>query len=294
MFNKILVPLDGSEFSERALLYGRVLAKQLNSEIILLHVSHPEHKQYLHIQRLYLERMAEILTVQSKNIDGYDIKVSQYTEIGDPYENIISTVQKNNVDLILMTSVGYNFKASGMGSVTERVCRSLPVPVIILKPAFLTQNENKNIIIKNIFVPIDGSSLSRLALPWAEGLAKEFSTNVTIFQMAQLIRPNITTDTVEGIDFVKLSEVEERRVNSEMSELSNEIKQKGIKVNTMVIVGYDGASEIIEASKKSEAGIVVMSTHGRSGIGRWVYGSVAGKVMHQIEIPLLLINARTG
>jgi nucleotide-binding universal stress UspA family protein len=295
MFKKILVPLDGSEISEKALLYGRVLAKYLGSEIILFHSCIPEHKQYRHMHQLYLDRMSELLVEQSKSIDGIEIKVNTFIETGEPYENICNIVQENDIGLILMTSVGSsNVKATAMGTIAERICRTVPVPVMLIKPSFFLQNGNKDIAIKNIFIPMDGSNLSKLSLPWAEGLAQQLPAKITLFQMAQLIRPNITSDAIEGIDYTRLSEVEERRVNSEMAVLADEIKQKGINVTTMVTVGYDGASEIIEACKKTSADLLIMSTHGRSGLGRWVYGSVAGKVMHQIEIPLLLINARTG
>jgi nucleotide-binding universal stress UspA family protein len=247
------------------------------------------------MHQLYLDRLSEIVATNSKSPDGQKVKVSTFIETGEPYENICNIVKKSNIDMILMTSVGSSsLKATAMGSTTERICRAVPVPVLMIKPAFFSQNENKDVTIKNIFVPIDGSSLSLLALSCAEGLAKQLQAKITLFQMAQLIRPNITSDAIEGFDYTKLSEAEEHRVTDEMNKLADEIKQKGIEANTLVTVGYDGASEIIDACKKTSADLLVMSTHGRSGIGRWVYGSVAGKVMHQIEIPLLLINARTG
>ena len=224
VFSKILVPLDGSEFAEKALPYATVLAKKVSSEIVLFHVCIPEHKQYKHMHQLYLDRLSEIVATNSKSPDGQKVKVSAFIETGEPYENICNIVNKNNIDMILMTSVGSSsLKATAMGSTTERICRAVPVPVLMLKPAFFSQNENKDVTIRNIFVPMDGSSLSLLALPWAEGLAKQLQAKITLFQMAQLIRPNITSDAIEGFDYTKLSEAEEHRVTDEMNKLADEI-----------------------------------------------------------------------
>jgi nucleotide-binding universal stress UspA family protein len=91
-----------------------------------------------------------------------------------------------------------------------------------------------------------------------------------------------------------LSEDEEKRVRAEMIVLEKELREKGLTVTQNVISGFDAADEIIEVGKKVGADLVVMSTHGRSGLGRWVIGSVAEKVLRHGEIPLLLVNARAG
>ncbi|MDO8688376.1 MAG: universal stress protein, partial [Dehalococcoidales bacterium] len=83
-----------------------------------------------------------------------------------------------------------------------------------------------------------------------------------------------------------------RRVNAEVIALEKELKKKGIDVTHVVTSGYDAAENIIETAKKTDADLMVMSTHGRSGLGRFVFGSVAEKILRHGEIPLLLVNAR--
>jgi nucleotide-binding universal stress UspA family protein len=91
-----------------------------------------------------------------------------------------------------------------------------------------------------------------------------------------------------------LNEDEKRRVGTEMVKLTEELKDKGLVVNSIITNGSDAANEIIELCKKNNIDLVIMSTHGRSGLGRWVFGNVAEKVLRHGETPLLLIHARAG
>lgn len=77
-----------------------------------------------------------------------------------------------------------------------------------------------------------------------------------------------------------------------MRVLNEEIKQKGINVNSIVTSGNDAAIEIEKVSETIGADLIIMTTHGRSGLDRWILGSVAEKVLRYGKVPLLLINAR--
>jgi nucleotide-binding universal stress UspA family protein len=79
-----------------------------------------------------------------------------------------------------------------------------------------------------------------------------------------------------------------------MIALEKEMKKRGINVTNIVTSDFDAAHQIIEVGKEIGADLVIMSTHGRSGLGRWVFGSVAEKVLRHGETPLLLVHARAG
>jgi nucleotide-binding universal stress UspA family protein len=142
----------------------------------------------------------------------------------------------------------------------------------------------------------DGSVLSQRALPVGEELATKLKVPITLFQMAHMIIPWATDgmqpDAIPSLNYTKLSENEEKRVRAEMVALEEKLKGKGLTVTHIVTSGFSAADEIIEAGKKVGADLLVMSTHGRSGLGRWVMGSVAEKVLRHSEIPVLLVNAR--
>ncbi len=121
MFERILLPLEGSELSEMVLPYGEELASRLGSEVILYHVRGHEHQQQEHMHQTYLNRLAE--NVQSNIKKGQpkstEVKVTTKVEVGEPTENICNFVDKNKVDLIIMTAVS----ASGLkiGKMQEQV-----------------------------------------------------------------------------------------------------------------------------------------------------------------------------
>ncbi|MBA7658887.1 hypothetical protein ES703_66849 [subsurface metagenome] len=99
MWEKILVPLDGSDLAELALPYAQELAAAFNSEVVLLHVSEPAEKEHLHMHQLYMEKVAGQMT---KHIE----KVSPLVVSGKPAEEIVSYTKKNNIGLIIMASHG--------------------------------------------------------------------------------------------------------------------------------------------------------------------------------------------
>ena len=299
MFQRILLPLDGSELSEMTIPYGEELASKLGSEVILYHVHGHEHSTQEHMHQMYLEMVAEIMQRKVRNnmASGAELKISTKVEAGEPTENICNLVDKNEVDLIIMTAVSASGLKVGklLGSVTDHVCQTVPIPVMLIRAQNVKQTDQQTRLINHMLIPLDGSSLSKLALPVGEELASKLKVGITLFEMATTIRPfNDTSGAGAYIDYSKMNEDEKKRTGSEMNALETELKEKGLSVTSIVTSGSDAANEIIELCKKANIDMVVMSTHGRSGLGRWVFGNVAEKVLRHGETPLLLIHARAG
>jgi len=299
MFQRILLPLDGSELSEMTIPYGEELASKLGSEVILFHVHQHEHSNQEHMHQMYLDRVAEIMqhNIRNSQPNSPELKVTTKVEAGEPTENICNLVEKNKVDLIIMTSVSASGLKVGkmLGSVTDHVCQTVPVPVMLIRTQTIQRTERQGRLINRLLIPLDGSSLSKLALPVGEELAAKLEIVVTLFQMATTIRPfGDISGSGSYIDYTKANEDEERRVGSEMIVLAEELKNKGLNVTHIITTGSDAANEIIELCKKNNVDLVIMSTHGRSGLGRWVFGNIAEKVLRHGETPLLLVHARAG
>ncbi len=299
MFERILLSLDGSELAEMALPHGRELAKKLNSELILFHVCAPEHHRQKHMHKVYLNSLAETLRRDLKRSQpkNTEIKVTPKIEAGGPQENICTLVEKNDIGLIVMTAVGASGIKVGkmIGSVADHVCRTVPIPVMLIKPQRAQRIDSRKQLINRILLTLDGSELSQRALPVGEELATKLKVPITLFQMAHMVLPY--TDDMMGtafVDYTKFSEDIEKQVRAEMFALEGKLKEKGLDVTHNVVSGTSAADEILEASKKVGADLVVMSTHGRSGLSRWVLGNVAERVLRHSEIPVLLVNARAG
>jgi nucleotide-binding universal stress UspA family protein len=297
MFERIMLPLDGSEVGEIALPYGEELARRFGSEIILLHVRGPEHQQYERMHKMYLDRLAETVkhNISRGQPKGTEVKVTTKVETGEPKENICNLVEKNGIDLIIMASVNASGLKIGrmLGSVADHVCRTVPIPVMLIRPQDTKRIEGRKSLINHILIPLDGSELSKLALPVAEELATKLKVPITLFQMARIIYP-YGNEAASFVDYGKLTEEEEKWIRDEVTALEKELKEKGLNVTHTVTTGFNAAEDIIEVGKKVGADLVVMSTHGRSGLGRWVLGSVAEKVLRHGEIPLLLVHARAS
>jgi nucleotide-binding universal stress UspA family protein len=312
MFERILLPLDGSELAEMSIPYGEELAHRLGSEIILYHVYGHEHRFQAHMRQVYLDRLADNIRQNVKNGEatGGEVKVTTEVAAGEPTENICNLVNKNRVDLIIMTAVSASGLKIGkmLGSVTDHLCRTVPAPVLLIRQQDLPRIESKKQLINRILIPLDGSELSKLALPVGEELASRLKVRITLFQMAALLR---MYDYGYGMgynaadsgyamkynvysDYAKLEEVEKKRVAEQMVALEAELKQKGFDVNYRITSGTDATNEIIKAGKEAGADLTVMSTHGRSGLDRWVLGSVTEKILRYGEMPLLLVNAKAS
>jgi nucleotide-binding universal stress UspA family protein len=142
---------------------------------------------------------------------------------------------------------------------------------------------------KKILVPLDGSELAKKALDEAEKLASCFGAEIILFEVVPFMpiygSPELVTPLI--VDEKQKEAAERYLVN-----LSEELEKKGFKANAVVRTGQQVAVEIIDFAKESGANLIVMCTHGRSGISRWVLGSVALKVLTRAETPILLIRSK--
>ncbi len=142
---------------------------------------------------------------------------------------------------------------------------------------------------KKILVPLDGSELAKKALYEAEKLARCFDSEIILFQVVPFMpiygSPELVTPLI--ID-EKQKEVAERY----LSNLAEELRAKGLKVTALVKTGQQVAVEIIDFAKEAGVDLIIMNTHGRSGITRWVLGSTAHKVLVRAETPILLLRSK--
>jgi len=142
---------------------------------------------------------------------------------------------------------------------------------------------------KKILVPLDGSDLAQRALVQAEQLAKTFGAEILLFQVVPFMpiygSPEMVTPLI-------VDEKQKESVERYLAGLAEKLKEKGLRVTTAVKTGQQVALEIIDFAKENGVDLIAMCTHGRSGITRWVLGSVTLKVLTRGETPILLIRAK--
>jgi nucleotide-binding universal stress UspA family protein len=142
---------------------------------------------------------------------------------------------------------------------------------------------------KKILVPLDGSELAEKALGHAEELAKTFDAEIILFEVSPLLPfygvPELVTPFV-------VDDKQKEAAQRYLTNLIDELKKRGFKVTAKVKTGLQVAAEIIDFAKENGVDLIIMCTHGRSGITRWVLGSVAHKVLTQAETPVLLVHLK--
>lgn len=142
---------------------------------------------------------------------------------------------------------------------------------------------------KKILVPLDGSELAMKALGPAENLAKIFDSEIILFQVVPFMpiygSPELVTPLI-------VDERQKESAEKYLRKLAEDLNQKGIKAKAVVKTGHQIAIEIIDFAKENNIDLIVMCTHGRSGITRWVLGSVTLKVLTRAETPILLLRAK--
>jgi nucleotide-binding universal stress UspA family protein len=146
---------------------------------------------------------------------------------------------------------------------------------------------------RRILVPLDGSALSETALPHAIAMARATSSALALLRVVP------SPGTIErrsapagaAVTQPRGTEREFQLARAYLREIAGHLRGDGFEVSTQILEG-NPAAEIIEYSRNdATVAMVAMATHGRSGIGRWVFGSVAEKVLHAATKPLLLVHA---
>jgi nucleotide-binding universal stress UspA family protein len=299
MFTKLLIPLDGSRTAEKALPYARYLAQDKNVAIELLAVvdvanmaTHMTADRALHLDTMvedavrtsekYLQAIAGTLIAA---------KIKTLVETGRPEEVIIEKAAEEEDTLITMATHG----RSGvnrwlLGSVAEKVLRGATDPVLLIRAREDNRTEDGPTL-KSVIVPLDGSDLAERVLPAAIELAKQRDLEIVLVRTY-----NIPTTAYAGVEGYALP-IDDllKGMREEACEyLENKVADvKRLGAAKVSFIAREGlaSDEIISFAKNIPGGLIAMSTHGRSGVRRWVLGSVTETVVRHSENPVLVIRA---
>jgi len=302
MYKKMLIPLDGSELAEIVLSYATELAGRLDLEVSLLHVCEPSSSDSQFMCRSYIERVAEKVRDGSREVQSLT-GISSGTKVveatgnvltGHPADEIIGYAENENVDFILMATHGRSgIKRWVMGSVADKVLRASPVPVWLVRAAIpekIIRDEWHNRI---MLVPLDGSEMAESVLPHVESLARQRGTEKMQIKLIRVAEdPFITADYpfTDWEEHVKRTKEHFKQgAETYLEKTRQRLIESGLNVDFKVLQG-DPADQIIKYADENLPNLVIMATHGRSGIRRWEYGSVADKVLHGVSSPVFMVR----
>lgn len=298
MFSKILVPLDGSKVAEQALPFARILAGTLKTPIELLQAidisavsAHMAADKALYLEGLiaeaersareYLERVAHKLA---------GIDVAAFIERGKPAEVILDRATAAPGLLIAMATHGRSgIQRWLLGSVAEKILRGTGQPLFLVR-ASDDEPEERPAALNSIIVPLDGSSLAESVLPVAVKLAKSLEASVLLFRAFELPAKAYYGREDYLPDYEALKNRVKEEAQAYLDARVAALKEEGLpRVSSLLREGV-GAEEIIRCAREHPDSFVAMCTHGRSGVKRWVLGSVSEKVVRHSGDPVLVIR----
>lgn len=288
--NRILVPVDGSPLSEAILPVAEALARDYGAELLLLRAVRPGAGPGSAVlgsavdpvaeAANYLKRIAETLRAGGLARVRWDVRQAAEEQA------ITTAATRERVDLIAMTTHGRGGIARLLlGSVAERVIRRAPAPVLLIRGQ-LSLSPGK---MTKILVPLDGSKLSAEILPIVERLAGPFDLTIALLHAVEPVRPSAAAEVSPWLD--EMTGFQETEAEAYLSKVASPLEEKGLRVRQAVRVGQ--AAEVIQQYAREERiGMIAMSTHGRTGLGRVFFGSVAERVLRGATVPVLLWKAR--
>ncbi|MFC1848321.1 universal stress protein [Chloroflexota bacterium] len=307
MYKQMLVPLDGSRLAENALIYGVQVATKLNLDITLLHVYKPDELEFVPSRQSYIERAVDLVQNQLEEIQkdaGAQMK-SRSLEVqcklakGHPAEQILGYAEENQIDLILIGTHGRSgISRWAMGSVADKVLRGSSVPIWLVRAGLPKDLFGDKRPVKSILVPLDGSELAESVLPHVEVLAKQRDTEQVDVVLLSVCKIPLVADYY--LSYIPLNwDDHARRCRREaegyLAIIERRLKDSGLKVRSEVVVAYPQeagpADKIVDYSNSILCDLIVMSTHGHSGLIRWAFGSVADRVLHGASRPILLVRS---
>lgn len=297
MYTRMLIPLDGSSVAEQVLPYARSLARTLSIPVELLQaadpevlalLTDPEHSRYadtvwadkISTGRAYLDAVA-------RSFEG--ARVQCVVEKGKAEDVVIDKAAADKNTLIVMATHGRSgIQRWLLGSVADKVLHGSPNHMFLVRATEQGKTAGEAVL-KTVVVPLDGSALAEQVLPDVVALAKKMALKVVLFR-AYALPASVTGDEF-GTYMEELINQIESDAREYLATKVDEVKHNGLNdVVSAVKFGY-GADEIISVARETPDNFVAMCTHGRSGVGRWVLGSVTERVVRHSGDPVLIIRA---
>jgi nucleotide-binding universal stress UspA family protein len=280
---RILVALDGSALAEAVLPVAAVLAREHEAELVLFRAVAPEPLPAVPDEEAeadgYLAGVARRLETMGVR------RVRRLVVRAEADAGIVEAAERQRADLVAMTTHGRTgLSRLLVGSVADRVVRRAAAPVLLVRgePQWPTGRTTE------VLVPLDGSPLAEAILPAVERLAGPLDLAIHLFHAVEPT-PAVPPEIVGGPELSAAHRA--REAEQYLGAVAARLEDKGLRVRYAVRLGR--AAEAIAAYVEEHGvGLVAMSTHGRTGLGRLLFGSVAERVLGAVKVPVVLWKAR--
>ncbi len=297
MFKHILVPLDGSTLSEKAIGIATSLARATGAQVTLLHsvsVASFAYAAPLPASDELYDQMLDSDVIKATNylkkietrLHDCDVKNVEVKVLVGPAAEAIEMVAREGCDLVVMSTHGRTGVARTMwGSIADEVVRDTNIPVLLVS----TRHQIREMAgcapnFQRILVPLDGSELSEQALPVAGALAQVEGAAVLLLSVVPQM-------VAVGADHV--TDNRDAKADRYLNSVAVCVLPSAVDFDT-IETGGEAGEVIIRVAKEQECDLIVMSTHGRGGFTRLRLGSIADEVISHALVPVLLLHGQNA
>ena len=297
MYTRLLIPLDGSATAEAVLPYGRTLAGTLKIPVELLGVVDRDvlATEVFHDSSRYFEKIIaesvrsneEYLQRVAKTFFGHRIKCT--VETGKAEDVIIEKAGSDATLTAMATHGRSGINRLLLGSVAEKVLRGSTHPLLLIRADEEAKSEGEAAL-KSVIVPLDGSELAENVLPAVVELAKALKLEVLLLRAYPRFNAYTGVGDYNAANYEVIRAAFRNEAQSYLENKVRELKRKGIEKISFAMPEGSGADEIVALGRRTPDNLIAMCTHGRSGIKRWVLGSVTEKVVRLSGEPVLIVR----
>ena len=313
MFKHLLVPLDGSRISSRAIEYAVEIAQRCNAELLLLRVIEPTSPvptaaattagmvspaatelsvkvAQMKDNRKKKQAIAYLREKAGKiKADKSSVNVSYDAKIGLTDQLITQYSKEKNIDIIIMTTHGKSgLKKFVLGSTTDAMVRESGKPLLISRPGTGNKSRLSKPAFQQILVCLDGTKAAEKMLPYAESMAQLFNSQVTLLQAVESgeiektgVTPVFTPVLDEALD-----------AENYLKQIAEKLQEKNINVivETLPLLKGDVGESILEYAEEHGIDLTMLTSHGEGRLEKTFTGSVCDKLLKESNKPLFIIN----
>ncbi|MFC7154046.1 universal stress protein [Halomarina halobia] len=280
MFERVLFPTDGSSGAAVAMDHAIAVADRFDSTLVVLSVVDARSLD-LGLGEGELRDRAEdvVASVVERAVDE-GVTAAGEVDVGIPDRRIREYAAANGVDLVVMGTYGNTgVRRYLLGSVTEKTVRLSDVPVLTVR----SDDADPHVPYDRILVPTDGSERAAAAAEWASALARAYDATVHVLAAAD------TSAVGFDVRSELLLETVETSAEEAVADLAATLRDDGVTVETAVERGPPHGA-ILDAVDENDIDLVVMGTRGRSGLDRYLLGSVTEKTVRTCPVPVLTVR----
>ena len=298
----ILVPLDGSPFSEHALPWAMAIAERTKATVHLAQVHHPvpAYAAALEVPEVQAEVAQQAEQMEREYLEKARLRAQNMAEVpvttvlldGPVAQALAEHARAINADLMVMTTHGRGpVSRFWLGSVADQLLRQGDCPLLLIRPG--KSDEPGFDGLRHILVPVDGSAFAEQGLELAVALGRPFNARYTLLFVVEPPLP-----VVDGFGMVpvpanlELDSQVKQAAERYTDRLLAKMLDQGLAAERRVEFRAGVADTILEVAGRLKVDVIALATHGAGGARRLLLGSVADKVIRGSDRPVLVQRAR--